>query len=258
MWQWESPGPEGCLSHCQSPKEEKEVGGTSEMGEAYEVNKICQELCLGSERRKCQQHKKYINMHPYININRNIHQHICICSSRSFLRQRKARSTNKMHDLLALSSPLSCEQSLLSRLNMCWSSKQNSLSELSFMSSFFLWIYMLEKKAFTLGITEDEQIEMLRPAHSFQEIQSSNNWNPLIVWSLVRQRPHQTIQRQKDMSAAPALIEPLTNPWISQQGEQSKWWFGLILVLVLHLCTWIFPKGRRDVPLGKSRWRDYK
>lgn len=103
MWQWESPGPEGCLSRCQSPKEEKEVGGTSEMGEAHKVNKICQELCLGSEGRKCQQHKKYIYMHPDINI--NIHQHICICSSKSFLRQRKARSTNKRCNLLALSSP---------------------------------------------------------------------------------------------------------------------------------------------------------
>lgn len=103
MWQWESSGPEGCLSDCQSPKEEKEVGETSEMGEAYKVNKICQEFCLGSERRKYQQHKKYINMHPYINI--NIHQHICICSSKSFLGERKARSTNKMHNLLAMSSP---------------------------------------------------------------------------------------------------------------------------------------------------------
>lgn len=34
---------------------------------------------------------------------------------------------------------------------------------------------MLEKRVFTPEITEDQKIEMLKPAHSFQEIQSSNN-----------------------------------------------------------------------------------
>lgn len=56
-----------------------------------------------TKRRKCQQHKKiykYASLHKY-----KYTQHICICSSKSFLRQRKARSTNKMHNLLALSSP---------------------------------------------------------------------------------------------------------------------------------------------------------
>lgn len=106
------------------------------------------------------------------------------------------------------------------------------------MSRFFLWIYMSERRVFAPGITEDEQIEMLSPVHSFLEIQSTNNWIPVIVWSLVRQRPHQTIQRQKDMSATAALIEPMTNPWISQQNQQSQWWFGLITVFVLHWRIW--------------------
>lgn len=56
------------------------------------------------------------------------------------------------------------------------------------------------------------------------------------------------------MSATAALIEPMTNPWISQQSQQSQWWFGLITVcFTLMYLTWVFPKISRDVPLGKRR-----
>lgn len=68
---------------------------------------------------------------------------------------------------------------------------------------------MLEKRVSISGMTEDEQTEMLRPAHSFQEIQSSNNWIPEIALPSYKQRPHQTIPRQKKISAAAAWIEPV-------------------------------------------------
>lgn len=123
---------------------------------------------------------------------------------------------------------------------MCWSSKQNSLSEFfSHVNFFFSCGFICWRREFSLqGLQRMNKLRCWGQLHSFQEIQSSNNWIPVIVWSLIRQRLHQKTERQKDVSAAAALIEPLTNPRISQQNEQSQWWFGLILVLVVHLGIW--------------------
>lgn len=236
MWQWESPGPEGCLSHCQSPKEEKKVGGTSEVGETHKVNKICQELCLGSERRKCQQHKKYINMHPYINT--NIHQHICICSSKSFLRQRKARSTNKRHNLLALSSP------------QLWAISAFQAKYVLIFKAKFPQRVFFHVKVFSCGfICQRGEFSL----QGLQRMNKSRCWGQLTVFRRVRaaiiesqwlfgvwwgRDPIRQFRGRKIMCAAAAWIEPMTNPWTSQQSEQSQWWFSLITALVLHWCIW--------------------